>query len=555
MRHFKKTTLVAVILAGLVLTSCSKSNDSKNNSQTAPKNKDTLVVSLKAEPATLDPDISGDVISHRVINDLFEGLVSLDQSNNVVPGVAKSWDISKDGKVYTFHLRDNAKWSNGEPVTAEDFVYGLQREMNPSTGAGNNTMYTVIKNAKQIVAGKAKPDTLGVKAINPHTLQITLESPVPYLLDILANPGAFPVYIPAVEKDPKGWAKPGTIVSNGAYELKSWVPNGHLTEVKNPYYWDAKNVKIDKVKFLPITNPSDSLNRYKAGQLDMTYTLPGGLSAAQYKQQFGSQFVNETQLGVYFYAFNVKAKGVNHVKVRKALSMVVDRKAIVNSVLRMGQTPSYSIIPNGIQDGIFDNFYKKVPDYKWVNEPLSQRIKEAKALLTSLGYSNKNPLEITVNYNTAPSDQQIAEVIIQMWQNAFGDIVKVKIQNEEYKVWLKTLLSHTFQVSKDDWFGDYNQVSDFVNLYICGASSNDSQLCNLKVQQQYNLAMQSDSQSDFNNYMGQAIKYVMEQYPVIPLYNFAYFRLVKPYVGGYNPTNNHLNNVYSKWLYLKHGQS
>ena len=405
MKHFKKTTLTAVILAGLVLTSCSNSSDKdKSNSQTVPKTKDTLVISAGDGIPTLDPDLSQDVVSARVINDLFEGLVSLDQSNKPVPGVAKSWDISKDGKVYTFHLRDNAKWSNGQPVTAEDFVYGLRREMDPATGAGNNTMYTVIKNGAKIVAGKAKPDTLGVKAINPHTLQITLENPTPYFLDILANSGAFPVYIPAVEKNPKGWAKPGTIVSNGAYELKSWIPNGHLTEVKNPYYWDAKNVKIDKVKFLPITNPSDSLNRYKAGQLDMTYTVPNGLSAAQYKQQFGSQFVNVTQLSDYYYWFNVKAKGVDAVKARKALTMVVDRQAIINSVLRMGQTPSYGILPSGIQGGIFDNLYKTTPGYEWVSEPMPQRIKEAKALLTSLGYSKQNPLQITIVYNTNASN-------------------------------------------------------------------------------------------------------------------------------------------------------
>ena len=183
MKHFKKTTLIAVILAGLVLTSCSNSSDKdKSNSQTVPKTKDTLVISAGNGIPTLDPDLSQDVISASVINDLFEGLVSLDQSNKPVPGVAKSWDISKDGKVYTFHLRDNAKWSNGQPVTAEDFVYGLRREMDPATGAGNNTMYTVIKNGAEIVAGKAKPDTLGVKAINPHTLQITLENPAPYFL-------------------------------------------------------------------------------------------------------------------------------------------------------------------------------------------------------------------------------------------------------------------------------------------------------------------------------------------------------------------------------------
>ena len=555
MRHFKKTTLVAVILAGLVLTSCSKSNDSKNNNQTAPKNKDTLVVGLSSDTPTLDPDLSADSVSARVINDLFEGLVSSDQSDNPVPGVAKSWDISKDGKVYTFHLRDNAKWSNGEPVTAEDFVYGLRRELDPATGAGNNTMYTVIKNGAKIANGKAKPDTLGVKAINPHTLQITLESPVPYFLDILTNGGAFPVYISAVKNNPKGWAKPGTIVSNGAYELKSWVPNGHLTEVKNPYYWDAKNVKIDKVEFLPIKNPSDQLSRYKAGQIDMTYSVPSGLSAAQYRKQFGSQFVNETQLKAYFYVFNVKAKGVDAIKARKALTIAVDRKAIVNSILRMGEKPMYGILPSGIQGGIYDGIYKTTPGYEWVGQPMAQRIKEAKALLTSLGYSKQKPLEITIYYLSDPLSQQTAEAIMQMWKNAFGSMVTVKLESGEWKVWLKTLLEHDFQVGGSDWVADYNQAINFLGLYNCNSVNNNGQLCDPKVDKEYNLAMQSKTQKEFNQHVGQAIKTAMQHYPILPLYSATYSRLVKPYVGGYEPKNNHSDVLYSKWLYLKHGQS
>ena len=431
-------------------------------------------------------------------------------------------------------------------------LWFTKRDGSPATGAGNNTMYTVIKNGAEIVADKAKPDTLGVKAINPHTLQITLENPVPYFLDIMADPGAFPVYIPAVEKNPKGWAKPGTIVSNGAYELKSWIPNGHILEQKNPYYWDAAHVRIKNVKFIPITNPSDSLNRYKANQLDMTDTVPSGLSAAQYKQQFGSQFVNVTMLSSYFYWFNVKAKGVDAVKVRKALTMVVNRQAIINSVLRMGQTPSYGILPSGIQGGIYDDIYKTTPGYEWVSEPMPQRIKEAKALLTSLGYSKQNPLQITIDYNTNPAHQQIAEAVMQMWQNAFGDMVTAKIENEEWKVYLQTLQNHNFQVARLGWIADYNDASDFVQQYICGSSNNDGQLCDPNIDKEYNLAMQSTNPKEVNQYMGNAIKEAMQQYATLPIYSYTYSRLVKPYIGGYNPTNNHMDVVYSKWLYFKH---
>ena len=275
------------------------------------------------------------------------------------------------------------------------------------------------------------------------------------------------------------------------------------------------------------------------------------MSAAQYKQQFGSQFVN-VNLSSYFYVFNVKAKGVNAVKARKALTMVVDRKAIINSVLRMGQTPSYGILPSGIQGGIYDNLYKTTPGYEWVSQPMPQRIKEAKALLTSLGYSKQNPLQVTIDYNTLPLNKQIAEAVTGMWQTAFGGMVTAKIENEEWKVYLQTTKNHNFQVARIGWVADYNHSSDFVVLYMCGSSNNDGQLCDPNIDKEYNLAMQSTNPKKSNQYMNNAIKEVMQQYATLPIYSYTYSRLVKPYIGGYNPTNNHMDIVYSKWLYFKH---
>ena len=232
--------------------------------------------------------------------------------------------------------------------------------------------------------------------------------------------------------------------------------------------------------------------------------------------------------------------------------MVVNRQAIINSVLRMGQTPSYGILPSGIQGGIYDDIYKTTPGYEWVSEPMPQRIKEAKALLTSLGYSKQNPLQITIDYNTNPAHQQIAEAVMQMWQNAFGDMVTAKIENEEWKVYLQTLQNHNFQVARLGWIADYNDASDFVQQYICGSSNNDGQLCDPNIDKEYNLAMQSTNPKEVNQYMGNAIKEAMQQYATLPIYSYTYSRLVKPYIGGYNPTNNHMDVVYSKWLYFKH---
>ena len=550
-KNRKKILSILILVSSIALTGC-ESKSKAQNQQYAPQGKTTLNIGLEQRVPTLDPDLVGDVTSARVSFDLFEGLVSQNQANEVVPGVAKSWDISKDGLVYTFHLRKDAKWSNGQPVTAQDFVYGIKRELNPATGAPNNTMYTVIKNGKAILNGKADPNSLAIKAINPSTLQITLQNPTPYFLQILTTSGAFPVYIPAVEKNPKGWAQAGTLVGNGAYQLEKWIPNGYILLKKNPYYWDKKDVKVENIKFIPITNPSDALNNYKAGQIDMTDTLPTGLTNQQYKKQFGSQFFDITMLANAYINFNVKAKGFDNVQVRKALTMTVDRKAIINSILRMGQTPSYSIFPDDIQGGIYKGIYKQTPGYGWVDEPMTERIKQAKTMLKSLGYSNQNPLTVTLYYYTNPGVQQITEAVAQMWNNAFGSMVQVKFVNEEWKVYLQRLQNKNYQLAFFSWVADYNQAINFVGQYTCDSANNTTQLCLPEVEKQYKLALEAKTQKAYNSHIKNAIIDIMQQYPTIPIYNLTYFRLVKPYVGGYNPKDNHADIVYSKWLYLKH---
>ncbi|WP_192482850.1 MULTISPECIES: peptide ABC transporter substrate-binding protein [Cysteiniphilum] len=551
MKGSKKILVLGLTLALAALSGCGGNSTQTTDSDRAPKGKDTLIVGVGTGVPTLDPQLVNDTTSGRVVDDLFEGLTTENQSNKAVPGVAKSWDISKDGTVYTFHLRDNAKWSNGKPVTAEDFVFSLRRAVTPETAAPNNTMLNVIKGAQAIMDNKAKADTLGVKALDDSTLQITLAHPLAYFPAILANPVAYPVYPPLVKEDPKGWAQAGKMISNGAYELKEWIPNGHILALKNPNYWDASNVKIDKVRYLPINNPTDELNRYKAGQMDITWTLPDGLSADQYRQQFGSQFVDVTQLGAYYYWFNTNAKGVDKLEVRKALTMTVNRKAIIDAILKMGQTPLYSIVPQGIQGGIYDNVYKDVPSYSWVNKPMAERDQIAKGLLEKAGYSDTNPLNLTISYNTLPTHQKIAEAITQMWKQAFGGMVSVKVQNEEWKVYLQTLQQQNYQIGRFAWIADFNAASNFVDMFLCNSPNNNAGFCNKALDKEYQLGMYAPTQAQFDSHMKKAIEIAMAGYYSLPLYNYTYYRLVKPYIGGYDPENNHMDHVYSKWMYFK----
>ncbi len=555
-----KTKLKISILAisALLITACgdestktTKSENLKQETKSTNQANRALNISLRENIPTIDPALASDTTSARVLNDLFEGLVAEDENNNPIPGVAESWDISDDGKVYTFHLRKEAKWSNGEPVTAEDFVYSLKRAVTPRTTAVMGVYLNAIGNAKEILAGKKSPDTLMVKAIDEKTLEITLAHPQAYFPSVLILATAQPVYPPAIEQYGDQWTQPQNIVSNGAYKLNKWVTNGVLSVEKNPYYWDAKNVKIDQVNFYPITSPSDEYNQFRAGRIDMTYSLPQTTSSENYQKRYGEQFKNITQLGTYFYWMNVKVPGLDKLDVRKALTMTVDRKAITTHVLKMGQTPLYSIVPDGIQNGIYADIYKTLPSYDWVNWSIDKRNDEALKLLQKSGYSKDNPLKFTISYNTDPTHLQIAQVIAQMWQKAFDGVVKVSVRNEEWKVYLQTLNKADFEVARQAWIADYNTASNFVSMYICGSSSNRGQFCNEELDKYYYQGLGATTLQEYDENMKKAIMVAMDNYYTLPVYNYSYFRLVSKDIGGYNPTGNHLDHVYSKWFYFK----
>ena len=258
------------MITGMVLMLALSACNGHHKDETVGKNKDTLIVGNGAgEVPTLDPGKWGDATSLRIIHDLFEGLVFENQKNELLPGIARAWDISKDGKTYTFHLRDNARWSNGKPVTAEDFVFAFRRNIDPKTGAAQKDVFRPILNGEAIIAGKKPALTPGIKALDNYTLQIQLAYPYPYFLAYLLNPITYPLYPPAIHKWGDGWIQVGKMVSNGPYELKEWVPNGHILVSRQPYYWAKNRIRIKNVIFLPVTSQAE-YNRFVANQIDMT---------------------------------------------------------------------------------------------------------------------------------------------------------------------------------------------------------------------------------------------------------------------------------------------
>jgi len=287
-----------------------------------------------AEPESVDPHKTSTVYEANVLRDLFEGLVMQDAKTNLIPGAAESWTISDDGKVYTFKLRQGAVWSDGSPVTADDFVYSFHRLEDPATAAEYASMLFPIVNAEQVNTGKAKPEEMGVKAIDANTLEVTLKAPTPYFLEMLTHQAAYPVNKASIDKLGADWIKPGNLVSNGPFTLAEWVPNDHIKMVKNPKFHDADSVKIDVVNFIPTEDRSSAMKRYEAGELDSYDDLPTE-QLADLKAKFGDQVRVKPYLGTYYYAIKTDKEPWSNPKLRRAISMAIDRDFLAR---RCGRT-------------------------------------------------------------------------------------------------------------------------------------------------------------------------------------------------------------------------
>ncbi len=540
MQH-KKTLLTLALLATLgtlsLLSGCKQNNQHDPN---------TLVRGNMAEPSTLDPAQVEDTASAGVLYDLFEGLTDFDQSDNVVPGMAKSWDVSPDGRVYTFHLRNDAKWSNGAPVTAGDFVYAWKRALDPKTASPYAFSLFPVLNAQAVNAGKMPASSLGVKVLNDKMLQVTLEKPNPFFLAMLTDRSTYPLYQPEVEKYGKAFMQPGNYVTNGAYMLKEWVPNGYVLLTKNPYYYDAQDVKIPNVKLLPITDASSELDQYKAGNLDVTYAVP----VDQYKnlqQAYPDQLHTVQATGVYYYDFNLnKPPFKGNLKLRQALSMAVDRDTLTNEVLVQHNPPLYSLFPLSLENGVYDQF----KPYSWEKLAYADRVKQAQTLLAQAGYSSTHPLVFSISYDTNDLNKKVAMAVVSMWQRAFGNAVQVQLINEEWSVLIQDRNNGNYQMASNEWLADYNNADNFTLLLQCNNPQNVSYYCNPGYDKLVEAASDTKTPAERLKLVEQSQSLALNDYPVVPVFQFTYARLVKPYVNGYDPTNNHLDQIHDKWFYF-----
>ena len=502
--------------------------------------KQELVRHIKDEPASLDPMKAVGLPEIQVIRDLFEGLVNQNEKGELVPGVATKWQ-SNDNRTWTFTLRDDARWSDGSPVTAQDFVYSWQRLVDPKNTSPFAWFAALagMTNAQAIIDGKMPVDKLGVTAVDARTLRVQLDKPVPYLPNLTANFSLFPVPKAVVGKFGQEWTKPGNLVGNGAYTLSQRVVNEKLVVVPNTHYWDNAKTVLTKVTFVPINQETAATKRYLAGDIDITESFPKVMYQKLLKDIPG-QVYTPPQLGTYYYAFNTRKGPTADQRVRLALSMTIDRRIMADKVLGTGEKPAWRFTPD-----VTAGFKPEQSPFEQMSQQEANA--QAKTLLQAAGYGPNKPLQLTLLYNTSENHQKIAIAVASMWKKNLG--VDVKLQNQEWKTYIDSRNTGNFDVIRASWVGDYNEPSTFLSLLTSTHSGNISRFNSPAYDKLLTQASQEVTDEARNKDYNQAERIIQEQAPIAPIYQYTNGRLIKPWLKGY-PINNPEDVAYSRTMYL-----
>ena len=500
-----------------------------------------IVRHIKDEPASLDPLKAVGLPEIQVIRDLFEGLTNQDAQGKIVPGVAQSWS-SSDNKTWVFTLRNNARWSNGDQVTAQDFVSSWQRLVVPENSSPFAWFAGLsgIENAAAITKGEMTPDKLGVVAQGKTQLKVTLDRPVPWFPALVANVALFPVPQKTIAQEGDSWTAPGKLVGNGAYQLSERVVNEKIVLIRNPDYWDDAHSVLTKVTFVPINEESSATKRYRANDVDITESFPKNMYAMLKKTLPGEVYTPD-QLGTYYYAFNTQKGPTADVRVRKALSWSIDRKVIAEKVLGTGEKPAWHFTPD-VTAG-----FKPLPTFMQQHDQNTLNA-QAKALLAAAGYGPAKPLKLKLLYNTSESHQKIAIAVASMWKKNLG--VDVTLENQEWKTYIDSRNSGNFDVIRASWVGDYNEPSTFLNLLTSGNSSNISRFSNADYDAAIAKASKETNDQARNSDYNRAEQILAEQTPIAPIYQYTNGRLIKPWVKGY-PITNPEDVAYSRELWIE----
>ncbi|MBD9527873.1 peptide ABC transporter substrate-binding protein [Paracoccus sp. PAR01] len=486
---------------------------------------------------TTDPHKNSDVEGSDVIRQLFEGLLNEDAKGAPIPGVATKFDLSDDKLTYTFHLRPEAKWSNGDPVTANDFVYSWRRLADPATASEYAWFMELmnVENAPAVVKGEKKPEELGIKAIDDHTLEVKLTAPTPYFPKMVTHSSTFPVPQKVVEAEGDNWTQAGKLVGNGAFTLTSHDLGVQISMDKNPNYWDAANVVMEHIKGLTVNDNNVALTRYKAGELDRVQ-IPAG-QYPSLEKEFPDQAISIPYSCSYGYLFNLSDKGpeaLKDVRVRKALSYAMQRDVVVDKILQGGQKPSYNWTHWAIEGF-------QMPEIDYAAWTQAERMEKAKALLAEAGYGPDKPLKLTLQYNTDENHKKIA-VAAQQFYKQLG--VQIELNNVEWKVHTDRLQSQDFEMARYAWCADYNEASTFLD-YFRSTGMNYGKFNNAEFDK---LLDESKTSADPNVQYTAAEKIIAEEMPLVPIYQYAKVDMISDAIKGL-PTENVMNDWLAKDIY------
>ncbi len=490
-----------------------------------------IVYNIDANPKTIDPQLNSAVDGSKVIRNTFEGLMREIENGEVENGIAEGYEVSEDGLVYTFHIRDNAKWSDGEDVTAKDFEYAWKRALNPNTAAEYAYQLFYIKNGEAYNKGEASADDVGIKVVDNKTIEVTLESAVPYFVSLLAMPVYYPVRQDIIEENGDKWAlSPETYVSNGPFKMTEWSEKESMTFIKNENYWDADNVKLETLVFRLIDDQTTTLSAFKNGELDIMEQPPTTEVQSLIDEGVAKVY---PYLGTYFYMVNVSGKGLSSeavdalqdVRVRKALSLAIDRNLITEKVSMGGEIPATSYVPEGVKDTQGNTFHK---DYSSV----TTNIEEAKKLLEEAGYPNGQGFPtITFTYNTASNNQMIAQAIQDMWKTNLG--INVELKNEEWAVFQTTRNNFQYEVCRHGWIGDYNDPMTFLDMWVTESGQNNAGYSNEEYDSLIAQAKSEQDEEKRTELLRKAEDILMDDMAIIPIYYYTNIVCANDNVKGY----------------------
>jgi oligopeptide transport system substrate-binding protein len=488
----------------------------------------TLNRAIDSDPETLDPHKTSTVTEAHVLRDMFEGLTMHDMQGRVIPGVAERWTISPDGTTYTFHLRANARWSNGEPVRAGDFVFSIRRMGNPETGAKYANLLYPIRNFERFNKNEgARAEDVGIRAIDERTLEITLERPTPYFLELLTHQSALPVHPGSVERHGTNWVRQENWVSNGAYQLVEFTPGSHVRMRRNPNYWDAANVRIEVVNHIPVRDLAAGARRFIAGELHLTVDIPAD-QLRTLRQQLGQQISVAPLLGTHYMSFNTSKAPFNDRRVRQALSMVIDREFIAEQIWNETALPAYSFVPPGVQN------YGEPPMPSWHSLSAIDREERAKALLREAGFTPQNPLRVQIRFNMTDNNRATMVAIADQWKQIGVEVTTISTDGRTHFAYLRD--RGDYDVARAGWVADFNDPQNF--LFLLESGNPGLNYARWENRQYDELMRRAAAELDMTRRAGilrEAEQLMLEEAPYAPILYFTNRNMVSPRLAGFSP--------------------